>query len=273
MAYLSINQDINLFVQDWGAGKPVVFIHGWPLSHQCFEYQFTQLPKHGIRCVGIDLRGFGHSDKPWCDYNYDVFADDLLVVLRKLNLEEVTLVGHSMGGAIALRYLVRHFSERVSKAILVSPAAPRFTQTGGYPYGFTKEQCNQLMDLCYADRPQLLENFGKIFFHTEDAISPKFADWFHSLGMQASPHATAMCLMALRDSDLREEIVHIKVPTFIIHGTEDKICAFSFAEALHQGIKGSTLIPYNKNGHAPFYDDRKRFNQDLITIVHDKLVR
>lgn len=267
MAYIQVNQDTNLFIQDWGSGKPVVFIHGWPLNHKCYEYQFTQLPKYGIRCIGIDLRGFGDSDKPWCDYNYDVFADDLLVVLRKMNLDDVTLVGHSMGGAIAMRYLARHFNERVSKAVLVCPAAPCFTKSKGYPYGFTKEECNQLLDLCYTDRAQLLENFGKIFFYSENSVSAKFANWFHNLGMDASPHATAMCLIALRDTDLREEMSKIKIPTFIIHGTEDKICPFDFAKILHTGIKGSTIIPYENNGHAPFYDDHKKFNQDLMQII------
>ncbi|HUX78795.1 MAG TPA: alpha/beta hydrolase [Alphaproteobacteria bacterium] len=270
MAYIQVAQDINLFVQDWGSGKPVVFIHGWPLNHKCFEYQFTQLPQNGIRCIGIDLRGFGDSDKPWGDYNYDIFADDILKVLRQLNLDDVTLVGHSMGGAIAIRYLVRHSNERISKAVLVSPAAPRFTQIKGYPYGFTKEVCNQFIDLCYTDRPQLLENFGKIFFYKESDISPKFAGWFHNLGMDASPHATAMTLMNLRDTDLREEMALLKVPTFIIHGTEDRVCPFQFAEVLHKGIKGSTLIPYKENGHAPFYDENLKFNQDLIKIINNQ---
>jgi non-heme chloroperoxidase len=267
MTYIQANQDIDLFVQDWGSGKTVVFIHGWPLNHRCFEYQFTMLPQFGIRCIGVDLRGYGASDKPWEDYDYNMYADDLLMILRKMNLNDVTLVGHSMGGAIVLRYLVRHSNERVSKAILVGAAAPCFTQRDGYPYGFTKEEINKFLDLCYSDRAQLLENFGKIFFYTEKSVSAKFADWFHTLGMDASPHTTAMCLTALRDADLRDDMGKVKIPTFMIHGTEDKVCSFQFAEVLHKGIKGSTLIPYKKNGHGLFYDDYKKFNEDVIRIV------
>jgi non-heme chloroperoxidase len=268
MAYLKANQDVNLFVQDWGSGKPVVFLHGWPLSHKCFEYQLTKLPQFGLRCIGLDLRGYGDSDKPWSAYDYDMFADDLLMVLRQLNLNDVTLIGHSMGCAIALRYVVRHSNERVSKAILVGPAAPCFTQREGYPYGFTKEEVDKLIDLCYSDRAQLLENFGKIFFHTEKSVSPRFADWFQGLGMDASPQATVMSLKTLRDADLREDMGKVKIPVFLIHGTDDKVCSFHFSEVLHKGIKGSTLIPYKDNGHGLFYDAHEKFNKDVIKIIN-----
>ncbi|OJW51261.1 MAG: alpha/beta hydrolase [Alphaproteobacteria bacterium 41-28] len=268
MTYLKANEDVNLFVKDWGSGKTVVFIHGWPLNHKCYEYQFTMLPQFGLRCIGLDLRGYGDSDKPCGEYDYNMYADDLLMILRNLNLYDVTLVGHSMGGAIILRYLTRHANERVSKAILVGAAAPCFTQREDYPYGFTKETVDQFLDLCYSDRAQLLKNFGKIFFYTEKSVSPKFADWFQNLGMDASPHTTAKCLISLRDTDLREDMGKVKIPTFMIHGIEDKVCPFQFAEVLHKGIKGSTLIPYEKAGHGLFYNDFRKFNQDVVKIVN-----
>lgn len=127
MPYVEVSPGVNVYVEDWGSGKPVFFIHGWPLSHRMFEYQFTQLPKQGYRCVGIDLRGFGKSDKPWGDYNYDIFADDVKLVLEALDLRDVTMAGFSMGGAITMRYMGRHFGERVSKVAFLGAAAPCFT--------------------------------------------------------------------------------------------------------------------------------------------------
>ena len=124
MPYIEVSPGVNVYVEDWGSGKTIFFIHGWPVSHKMFEYQFTQLPKHGYRCVGIDLRGFGKSDKPWGDYNYNVFADDVKRVLEVMDLRDVTMAGFSMGGAIAMRYMARHSGERVSKVALPAAAAP-----------------------------------------------------------------------------------------------------------------------------------------------------
>jgi len=119
---------VNINVEDIGAGKPIVFIHGWPVNHKMFEYQFTELPKHGYRCIGIDLRGFGDSDKPWDGYNYNSMADDVKAVLDTLNLQNVTLVGFSMGGAIAIHYIARHQGSHISKLVLLGAAAPCFTK-------------------------------------------------------------------------------------------------------------------------------------------------
>lgn len=268
MPYIQVEPNVNLFVEDWGTGKPIVFIHGWPLTYKCFEYQMIELPKHGFRCIGIDLRGFGKSDKPWADYNYDLFADDIHQVLMSLDLHDVTLVGHSMGGAISLRYLARHKSDKVSKVAFLGAAAPSFTPQPGNTYGFTKEVCNQLIELCESDRAQLLVNFGNLFFAQEDTLTPKLADWFHHLGMGASPQATAACLKALRDTDLTADMEKITIPAFIMHASADKICPFGFAETLHKGIKNSTLIEYSKSGHGFFYEEKDKVNEDLMRLAN-----
>lgn len=267
MPYIQVEQDVKLYVKDWGSGKPIVFLHGWPFSYECFEYQSIELPKHAFRFLGIDLRGYGRSDKPWTKYNYDIYADDILTVLRALDVKDAMLVGHSMGGSIAMRYLARHKSERVSKVAFLAAAAPCFTQREGFPHGLTKEVCNQFIDLCKSDRAQLLVNFGKNFFHTEDSVSPAFAEWMRALGMGACPHATRMCLEALRDTDLRPDMAKIEIPAYILHGTDDKICPYGLAEAMHKGIKNSTLMRYEKAGHGFFYDERERVNLDLMKIA------
>jgi len=265
--YIRIEPNIRLNIRDWGKGKAIVFIPGWPLGHEMFEYQFTALSRLGFRCIGVTMRGFGRSSKPWGDYNYDVFAEDIEKVLDALNLHDITLAGHSMGGAIALHYTATHKSKRVSKLALFGAATPSFTKRPGFPQGLEPAAVDDLIGLCEADRAKLGENFGKIFFKSEKAVSPKLAEWFHDMGMEASPLAAAACLAALRDTDLRGEMKLIKVPTAIFHSTLDKICPFELAEATAAGIKGSKLIRFENSGHGLFYEERDKFNRELMDFI------
>lgn len=265
--YIEVDSGINLFVEDWGQGKPIVFIAGWPFDHRCYEYQFNEIPKHGFRCIGINMRGYGKSDRPWQDLNYDIFADDILKVLKKLNIENATLVGHSMGGAISMHYVAKHSGHRISKLVLCGAAAPVWTQRSDYIYGFSKAEVDELITLCYTDRAQLLLNFGKLFFYTESSLSAPLMHWFSHIAMEASPHATVSCLYALRDTDLRSDMPKITIPTAIFHGTADKVCPFEFAKLLQAGIKNTLLVPFEKSGHGLFYDEREKFNKSLMDFA------
>ena len=257
-----------LHLRDWGTGKPIVFIHGWPLSHEMWEYQFNALPEAGYRCVGISLRGFGRSSQPCGDHNYDVWANDVQKVLASLDLRDVTLVGFSMGGAIALRYAAGHNADgRVTKLALCGAAAPCFTQRDGFPGGVPRDTVDGFVEACRHDRPKLLEDFGKIFYSSERSVSRKFAEWIHGLSMQASPHATAAGLIALRDGDLRDDMPKINMPTLILHSLHDKVCPFALAESLAAGIKGAMLVPFENSGHALFYEERDKFNCELQSFV------
>lgn len=265
--FVEVEPNVRLHIRDWGKGRTIVFIPGWPLSHEMFEYQFTHLVKQGYRCVGVTMRGFGKSSAPWGDYNYDVFADDIKKVLEVLDLNEVTLAGHSMGGAIALHYMARHGNERVARLALFGAAAPCFTQKTGFPYGLEPTAVEGFIEACSADRPKLVEDFGKIFFRSEKAVSPKLAEWFHRMGMEASPQATNACLRALLTSDLREELAKVRVPTVVFHSRNDKICLYQLGEALAEGIPGATLIPFEKSGHGLFFEEKEKFNKELATFV------
>lgn len=266
MSYVEVEPGIKIFVQDWGSGKPIVFIHGWPLSHKMFEYQFTQLPKHGYRCIGIDLRGYGQSDKPWGDYNYDVFADDVKKVLDALDLRDVTLAGFSMGGAVTIHYMARHAGDRVAKVALLGAAGPCLTKKPDFPQGLDNAGYDNFIKACYSDRAQMNADFGNATFYTP--LSPKLSDWFTNLGMEASPHATAMCVVALRDSDLRSDLAAIGVPTAIFHGTHDQVAPFGItAEVMNKGIEGSKLIRFENSGHGLFYDEKDKLNEELMRFV------
>lgn len=265
--FIKIDSNVHLHIRDWGQGKTIVFIPGWPLSHEMFEYQFTQLPQHGYRCVGISQRGFGKSSKPWGEYNYDVFADDLKKVFEALDLRDVTLAGHSMGGAVSLHYMARHKGERVAKLALFGAAAPSFTKRSGFSYGVDAAVVDGFIKSCNSDRAKLNEDFGKIFFQSENAVSAKLGEWFQNMGMEASPYATAACLMALRDADLRDDLSQVKVPTAIFHSTKDKICPFELAEATAAGITGAKLIRFENSGHGLFYEEKEKFNTEIMKFV------
>ena len=289
--YIKVNDNVFLHIRDWGQGNPVVFIPGWPFGHEMFEYQFTQLPTQGYRCIGISMRGFGKSSKPWGDYTYDVFADDLQSVLLALDLSNVTLVGFSMGGAIALRYMARYNRDRIANLVLCAAAAPSFTTRADFPFGLEPGFVDSLMKLCYSDRAKLNADFGKLFFKDSSTVTPQLLDWFQSLAMEASAHATGACLATLRDSDLRADMRSVKVPTVLFHGLHDQICPFALAETMTAptqalpagaeameigaeatagGIRGATLIRFGNSGHALFYEEREKFNADLIHFIEKK---
>lgn len=167
--YITVEKNVKLHVTDLGEGKPVVLIHGWPLSDAMYEYQYHFLVDKGYRVIGITLRGFGKSDKPYGAYNYDVYAQDIKAVLDRLDINDATLGGFSMGGAISIHYVAKYNSARVSKLALFGAAAPVWTKRNDYNYGFSKEDVNGLIALSKVNRPQLLENFGKIFGASETA--------------------------------------------------------------------------------------------------------
>ena len=266
--FLDIAPNVRLHVRDWGAGRPIVFLHGWPLSHAMWEYQFNELPERGCRCVGITLRGFGRSSQPWDDYTYDLFAQDVQQAIALLDLRDVTLVGFSMGGAIALRYAAGHNQNgRVSKLVLCGAAAPSFTQRDGFPHGLPPADVDRFLAACRADRPKMLEDFGKIFYHNERSVSRKFAEWIHAMALEASPHATAGGLVALRDSDLRPDMASINLPTAVFHAPADKVCPFPLGEALAAGIQSALLIRFENSGHALFYEERDKFNDELARFA------
>jgi non-heme chloroperoxidase len=258
---------VNINVEDIGAGKPIVFIHGWPVNHKMFEYQFTELPKHGYRCIGIDLRGFGDSDKPWDGYNYNSMADDVKAVLDTLNLQNVALVGFSMGGAIAIHYIARHQGSHISKLVLLGAAAPCSTKREDFPYGIDKSAVDGLIQQTYTDRPSMLKNFSEIFFADPEKLSSEFKIWNLSLGLAASAYATIQCAIELRDADLRSDLKTIGIPTLIVHGTDDRICLFELAKAMHDGIKGSQLVSIEKAGHGFYYEEKEKLNSELLKFI------
>jgi non-heme chloroperoxidase len=274
MPFVNVDSGVSVYVEVTGkesdVGKTVLFVHGWPLSHKMFEYQFMELHKNGYRCIGIDLRGFGRSDKPWTGYDYNIFADDIKQVMTTLNLQKVTLVGFSMGGAIVMHYVAKYFSELVSKVVFMGAAAPCFTKREGYPYGLEKSACDALISQSLQDRPKMVSDFGKIFFSSENSQSKEMAEWLFSINMEASPHATVQCLQELRDADLRNDMKLVSqrnLPVAIFHGVHDKICPFDFAKIMNEGIKGSRIVQFQESGHGLNIEEKKKANEELMKFI------
>jgi non-heme chloroperoxidase len=256
--FVSVEQGVNIYVEDInpGGSKTIVFIHGWPLNHKQFEYQFDILPSMGYRCIGIDWRGFGKSDKPISGYNYDRLADDIRTVVGALQLDNFTLAGHSTGGAIAIRYIARYNGYGVSKLILIDAAAP---------IGFTTKTANNLLTETLNDRPKMLRGITDTFFF--QYITGPFSDWFFQMGLQAAGWSTAAIIVLLRDEKLYADLQKIFVPTLIIHGIHDRVIPFAQAQELKQKIRDSLLVPFLYSGHGPFWEERDKFNQLLTQFI------
>lgn len=254
--FITVEPNVDLYVEDINpeGNKTIVFLHGWPLNHKQFEYQFNVLPTMGYRCIGIDWRGFGKSNKPFTGYTYNRLADDIRSVIQELQLDEFTLLGHSTGGAIAIRYISRYNDHGVSSLVLLDAAAPT---------GFTAETANNLLKETLNDRPKMMQGITDTFFF--QYISPQFSEWFLQMGLEAASWSTAAIIITLRNENLDEDIKNINIPTLIIHGVHDKVISFKRAQKLNQNIRNSTLIPFQYSGHGAFWEERDKLIETLVT--------
>lgn len=257
--YVNVEQGVKLFVEDLnpgGSSKTIVFLHGWPLSHKQFEYQFDKLPAMGYRCIGIDWRGFGASDQPLHGYNLDRLSDDVRIVVDALQLKNFALAGHSTGGAIAVKYASRHNGHGLSRLILIDAAVPR---------GFTQQTAARLLNETLNDRPKMMQGVTDLFFF--QYITKPFSDWFFQLGMEAAGWSTAAIIKMLAEFNLDADLGRIHVPTLIVHGTHDKVIPYAQAQEMNQKIKNSQLVPFHYSGHGSFYEEREKFNQLVRQFV------
>ncbi len=268
--YILVEPGVRVFVRDINpkGKKTIVLIHGWPGNHNLFEYQFNQLPKMGYRCIGIDCRGFGLSDKPWDGYDYDRLSDDIKSVVDALDLKDFILAGHSTGGAICIRYMARYNGYRVSKLALFAAAAPSLVERSYFPHGLPEKAVYDIIEGTYNDRPKMLRDFGNmIFFQSKTNY---FSDWIFDLGLQASSWATAAIANTWLDEEgLFCDLSKIEVPTLILHGIHDKVCLFPLALAQKEKIKNSKLIVFEESGHFLFCDEKEKFNDELAKFVEE----
>lgn len=267
--YVKVSENTKVYVEDINieCKETIVFLHGWPGSHKLFEYQFDYFLRKGYRCVGLDQRGFGKSDKPAYGYDYNTLADDVKAVVEQLGLKDFTLVGHSTGGAIAIRYMSRHNGFGVSKLVLCAAAAPSLIKRADFPYGLNKSVVDNIIRTTYMDRPKMLEDFGKIFFYRK--VSRPFSEWFLQLGLQASGWATIAVANTWINECLFEDMKGISIPTIILHGMHDEVVLPPLSEIQNKLIRNSRLIKFKKSGHGLFYDEKDKFNEELMNFIEE----
>ena len=230
---------------DVGTGKPVVLIHGWPLSHRMWEAQINALVDAGYRCIAYDRRGFGDSGKPAGGYDYDTFASDLNNLMTSLDLRGAALAGFSMGGGEVARYLGKYGSERVSKAMLLGAVPPFLLKTADNPEGVDKSVFDGMLAGVKKDRIAFLEEFFKNFYNYDPGAKGVSADlipFSKWVAWGASPVATQQCIVAFGTTDFRKDLAKMTVPTLIAHGDSDRIVPLEVSgKRSHTMIKGSRL--------------------------------
>lgn len=266
MPKITVTKNITLHFEDWGAGKTIVLLHGWPLDHRIFEYQMMALAKKDCRVVAVDLRGFGRSDKPWDGNDYDTWAADIGKTISDLILRDVTLAGFGMGGAIAAHYVARRIDTRISKLALVG--APLLTLA---PRPEDKQALEEHMKELLTDRPKFFHNHIKSMFTTP--ISPEHLQWLASIAMMSSLRACMRGLEELRDRDLRPVLGNIRVPTRFFHGAMDQIVPISVAESQVKLVKGASLVTFENSGHALFWDEKEKLVDELEKFAAEKVAR
>lgn len=271
MFFIRSNDGIHLAVEDINptSSKVIVMVHGWPMNKNMFEYQKNMLVEWGYRIVSFDIRGFGNSDVSDHPYQYDQLATDLFFIIENLKLNNVILLGFSMGGAICVHYMGMYDNYHVSQLILVSAAAPSFVVSVDNPYGHQEEELNNMITNLYTDRPKTLAEFNQNMFASMPSAA--FRQWIQNMGVSSSSIATIRTAQALRDENVFTDLSRIKVPTAIMHGKLDKICPYGFALIMNQQIPNSSLYAFENSGHGIFFDELSSFNHTLINICESSI--
>jgi non-heme chloroperoxidase len=265
------SDDIDLYYEDHGAGKPVVLIHGWPLNGASWEKQVGVLLNAGLRVITYDRRGFGNSSRPVSGYDYDTFAEDLRKVVMKLDLRDIALVGFSMGGGEVARYLGTYGSERVSKAVFISSVPPFLLKTDGNPEGVEGSVFVGIQKAIVSDRPAFLSSFFKDFYNVDVLGGTRISDqavqssWNVAAG--ASAKGSLDCVQAW-GTDFRKDLRKISVPTLVIHGNADRILPIAATGARTcKAIKGSRMVVVEGGPHGVIWTHADKVNPELVSFL------
>jgi len=271
MPIVTTSDKTELFVKDWGSGRPVILLSGWPLSSASWDDQALALADAGYRAISYDRRGFGRSSQPWSGYDYDSLAGDLACVIEQTGARDAVLVGFSMGGGEVVRYLARHASKSVVQAVLVSSVVPYMLKTDDNPHGTQAAVFDQMAQAIMEDRARFFAGFFKDFFGVgmlAHPVSDQLLEWARGMAMQAGLKAILECAKAFSTTDFRSDLRAIDVPTLIIHGTADKTVPIDAAgRAAAKAIAQSTLVEYEDAPHGLFATDKKRLTHDLLEFI------
>jgi pimeloyl-ACP methyl ester carboxylesterase len=262
---------VELHYDDHGSGRPVVLIHGWPLSGRSWESQVGPLVEAGHRVVTYDRRGFGASSQPWRGYDYDTFAADLHALLEHLDLREVTLVGFSMGGGEVVRYISRYGTDRVARAVLAAAVPPYLYKSADNPDGGLDDATiEQFQQGIRDDRIAFLDTFTSGFFTAGDAglqVSEAQRQYARHIAEFASPKGTLDCVTAFGRTDFRDDVAKVTVPTLVIHGDADAVVPLEVSgRRSHELIEGSELVVIEGGPHGINASHAEQFNRALLNV-------
>ena len=271
MSTITTTDGAKLYYKDWGKGQPIVFSHGWPLSGDAFEDQMFFLASHGYRCIAHDRRGHGRSSQPWQGNDMDTYADDLAELVAALDLKDAIHVGHSTGGGEVTRYIGRHGTKRVAKAVLIGAVPPLMLKTAANPGGLPIEVFDGIRKGVLADRSQFFKDLSVPFYgynRPGAKVSEGVKESFWLQGMLAGFPASYFCVKAFSETDLTEDLKKIDVPTLILHGDDDQIVPIGASALLSAKLvpKG-TLKVYPGAPHGMCTTLKDKVNEDLLAFL------
>ncbi|MFD0683670.1 alpha/beta fold hydrolase [Actinomadura fibrosa] len=273
MPYATTRDGTEIYYKDWGSGPPVLFSHGWPLNADAWDDQMKCVADNGYRGIAHDRRGHGRSSQPWDGYDFDTFADDLNDLINHLDLRDVTLVAHSMGGGEVTRYIGRHGTGRVAKVVLLSAIPPLMAQADGNPEGVPAEAFDQIRDGILTERSQFWKDTAEGFFSanrqdTKATQGNKDAFWF--MAMHQSIKAGVDCVTAFQETDFHDDLKRFDVPTLVVHGDDDQVVPIdATGRKTAEIVEDATLKVYEGGSHGIGLvpGDKDRFNQDLLDFL------
>ena len=268
---ITVSDGTQIYYKDWGSGQPVVFSHGWPLSADAWEDQMVFLGLRGYRCIAHDRRGHGRSSQPWDGNEMDTYADDLAALTQSLDLQHAIHVGHSTGGGEVARYIGRHGTSRVAKAVLIGAVPPLMLKTDANPGGLPMDAFDGIRAGVLADRSQFFKDLTIPFYGFNRAgakVSQGVRDSFWLQGMMAGFKGVIDCIKAFSETDFTEDLKKIDVPTLIMHGDDDQIVPIDDSARLSAKlVKGSTLKVYPGLSHGMCTVNKDQINDDLLAFI------
>ena len=271
MPTITTKDGTQIYYKDWGSGQPVVFSHGWPLSSDAWEDQMLFLTDHGYRCIAHDRRGHGRSCQPWDGNEMDTYADDLATLVEKLQLSDAIHVGHSTGGGEVARYIGRHGTKRVAKAVLISAVPPLMLKTPANPGGLPIEVFDQIRAGVLADRSQFFKDFSAPFYGANRPgvkVSQGLLDSFWHQCMLTGIKGVYDCIKAFSETDFTEDLKQFDVPTLVLHGDDDQIVPIGASALLSSKlVKGAQLKVYPGLPHGMCSTHKDQVNADLLAFL------